>query len=158
MSERCDNKSVGVLLTDSDDRLMLISRRKAPYGWAPVAGHIDDHGSPEQAAVNEVREELGLMLAVDSLCLVIEGRQIHNQCRRIGGDHHTWWVYQAPLPAGMPQPSGTETNGAAPMDSDQLQQLANFTSNALSIDREDGPYALEPVWRDLLIELQYIDE
>ena len=28
-------------------------------GYAPVAGHIDDHGGPIKAAVDEVHEEVG---------------------------------------------------------------------------------------------------
>jgi len=46
MTPQCDNKAVGVLIFDKDDRMLLLKRGRYPMGYAPVAGHIDDHGVP----------------------------------------------------------------------------------------------------------------
>ena len=38
----CCGTSVGVLITDSDGRLLMIERGWWPRGIAPVAGHVYD--------------------------------------------------------------------------------------------------------------------
>ena len=57
----CDNKSVGMIIT-RDENLLLIERRKPPFGFAPPAGHVDDKGSFENAAREEVQEEVGFIV------------------------------------------------------------------------------------------------
>jgi len=65
MENLCDNKSVGVIVQNDGGDILLLHRARFPFGMAPPAGHIDDHGSPEQAAVTEVFEEVGLTLPID---------------------------------------------------------------------------------------------
>ena len=79
--KNCDNKSVGMLIW-KDDKLLLIERMKFPFGFAVPAGHVDDHGSFEDAAKEEVQEEVGF--EVTNLKLITEGRK-ENICRRPGG-------------------------------------------------------------------------
>jgi 8-oxo-dGTP pyrophosphatase MutT (NUDIX family) len=59
----CDNHSVGVIITDHDERLLLITRSTPAFGRAPVAGHQDQHGSADAAARAEVRDETGLTVS-----------------------------------------------------------------------------------------------
>lgn len=89
----CDHTSVGVLIT-SPAGLLVFERAAPPAGIAPVAGHIDQHGSPEQAARTEAAEEVGLV--VTRLNLLVQ-RWRPNQCRRPTGGSvgHRWWIYQA---------------------------------------------------------------
>jgi ADP-ribose pyrophosphatase YjhB (NUDIX family) len=74
-----------------NDKLLLIERKRFPFGFAPVSGHIDKHGGFEQAAKNELKEEVGL--DVLNLKLIEEGRK-ENSCRR-GGNWHYWKIYEA---------------------------------------------------------------
>ena len=83
--KKCDHKSVGILVM-RDGKLLLIERKKPPFGFAPPAGHIDEHGGFEEAAINELKEEVGL--DVLSLKLAAEGRK-ENPCRR-GSAWHYW--------------------------------------------------------------------
>lgn len=57
----CDHTSAGILVFDQFERLLLIERRNPPFGFAPPAGHVDDHGSFEKAARDELEEETGLV-------------------------------------------------------------------------------------------------
>jgi 8-oxo-dGTP pyrophosphatase MutT (NUDIX family) len=81
-TKRCDNTSVGILIQDDQGRLLVFNRATLPWGVAPPAGHIDDHGTPEQAATAEVHEEVGLQ--VEDLELVAR-RWRDNRCRRADG-------------------------------------------------------------------------
>ncbi|MFB9530388.1 NUDIX hydrolase [Nonomuraea roseola] len=101
----CDHTSVGVLIS-SMAGLLVFERATPPAGIAPVAGHIDQHGSPEQAAAKEVAEEVGL--TVTGLHLLHQGSR-PNRCRRPanGNVGHQWWVYEAQT-SGPLRPSARE--------------------------------------------------
>lgn len=143
MSEHCDNRSVGVIMTDTTGRILLINRAKPPYGWAPPAGHIDDHGGSLDTAITEVSEETGLCLSGQDLRLVMEGYRIHGQCRR-GGEYHDWDVWTAPLPAGEPVAKSDEVRGIMLADDFAIHALAQQTPCATY----EAP-GLEPTWVDL---------
>jgi 8-oxo-dGTP pyrophosphatase MutT (NUDIX family) len=96
VTSTCDNASVGVLIFDQDGRLLMFRRQTAPAGIAPPAGHVDEHGSVVDAAVAEVREEVGLL--VTALQPVVSARWLPNVCRRQHGPcgpGHNWTVYAA---------------------------------------------------------------
>ncbi|MCG2690169.1 NUDIX domain-containing protein [Candidatus Parcubacteria bacterium] len=122
----CDNKSVGILVWKGD-KLLLIERKKFPFGFAPPAGHVDEHGSFEQAAKNELKEEIGLDTL--SLKLAIEGKK-ENPCRR-GGTWHYWKIYQAQV-SGELSPSKEETKQAGWYSKEDLQKLAERTKQYLA--------------------------
>lgn len=92
MAKQCDNKSVGLLIEDDRGRYGLISRINYPRAIAPIAGHVEPHGSEKEAIVAEAREEGGLKL--ENFVQLWEG-DIKNPCKREGGDHHYWTVYGA---------------------------------------------------------------
>ena len=150
MSE-CDNRSVGVLLFNEHNELLLIERARFPFGYAAPAGHIDEHGSPEQAAIEEVREETGLLIAKGSLQHVIRDRRIENRCRRQGGFYHDWDVFKTNQYQGTLQPSKDETNGAQWLSPERLQALADETRRAVP-----GVLGIEAVWLTFLEELGFI--
>jgi NUDIX domain len=107
MTKQCDNTSVGVVIRDAEGRFALLKRAKFPVGIAPAAGHIDDHGSPEQAALDEVREELGIVLTLDELkkpaltrvvstmsvvdaaAIIMCGRSMKRACQPVRQSHPT---------------------------------------------------------------------
>lgn len=152
MESRCDNKSVGVILQNEADEYLLINRARFPYGWAAVAGHIDEHGNLEQTAVNEVYEEVGITLPVSSLRKVIENRRVENQCRRPGGDYHDWTVYTAQIVATELALSVDEVRGASWFTKPEIQQLAR-QSTATPATQQNS-LALEGIWRRFFEELR----
>src|SRR5579872_3721749 len=92
-AKHCDNRSVGVIVTDRDGRYLVFDRNTFPPGAAACAGHVDDHGSDEDAARGEVLEEVGL--TVNVLVPLAAGWR-DNPCRRSPGPKgrgHEWVVY-----------------------------------------------------------------
>jgi 8-oxo-dGTP pyrophosphatase MutT (NUDIX family) len=141
----CDNTSVGVLI-QQDSRFLMFERQTFPPGIAPPTGHVDDHGSPAQAAIDEVHEEVGL--TVTALSRLWSG-WLPNRCRRLGGDGHAWTMYRADTTGDL-HLGEQEAANAAWYPAGELQQLAKDTVHA------DG-LGLEPVWCVLLHRVGVID-
>lgn len=159
MSKVCDHTSVGIVIRDSEGSFALLKRAKFPIRIAPVAGHIDDHGSPEQAAKDEVFEELGLTVS-DLTKTNINDRRVDNKCRREGGDYHNWTVYETTVEDTTLRPSEDETKGAGWYSQEQLQALADRTKAYQAGKIPEAEWAeipgLEEVWVSFLGELGYI--
>ena len=52
-----------ILLTNHDDRVLMVRSKKLPHKWQPVGGGIENtDASPEDAILREVSEETGLKL------------------------------------------------------------------------------------------------
>ena len=51
-----------------DGKYLLIDRDVEPFGFAGIAGHIDEGESPEEALFRKVKEESGLELKKHELC------------------------------------------------------------------------------------------
>src|SRR5437879_101826 len=88
----CNHTSVGIVVFDAQKRLLLIERKKPPYGFACPAGHVEDHETYEEAAIRELREEVGLQVVTLARLLTVT---MDNQCRRPDGTYHQWGVYWA---------------------------------------------------------------
>lgn len=152
----CDHTSVGILVF-RDGKLLIIDRKRPPFGLAAPAGHVDTHGNQddskeeqfEQAARNELEEETGLTAI--SLKLIDEGR-MENPCRRPGGDWHYWRIYQAKA-TGELQPSLEETRGHVWCSREQMAGLLNNEP----IMMEHGEISLEPVWRDWFARINVLE-
>jgi len=151
----CDNKSVGMLIW-KDKKLLLIERKLFPFGFAPPAGHVDDKGGFEEAAREEVQEEVGLSLI--NIKLVTEGRK-DNRCRRKGGDYHYWKIYKVEA-EGKLKPSEDETKQAGLYTKDQIKNLSERTARYLDgeISEEDWQNSpgIETVWYEWFKELEII--
>jgi ADP-ribose pyrophosphatase YjhB (NUDIX family) len=147
---RCDHTSVGLLVFDASS-LLLIERRKPPFGFAPPAGHVDAHGSYEQAASAELYEEVGLS-AVD-LDEVLEVT-LDNPCRRDDGTWHLWKVYTASVDAQPVREAPDEVRSHVWASTDRLTELAARTAMYSDGRLSDGSWrrapGLEPVWVELL--------
>ena len=91
MDKTCDHTSVGVLVW-RDKKLLLIERKKFPFGFAPPAGHVDGDVSFEVAAKRELAEEVDLWAR--DLRLIFAGRK-ENLCQRQDGNWHEWKIYEA---------------------------------------------------------------
>ena len=158
MTKPCDNTSVGVIIRDRSGCFALLKRAKFPIGIAPPAGHIDNHGSPEQAALKEVSEELGLKLS-DLTKTAIYGRLVDASCSRPGGDHHIWYVYTALTDTTLLKADPKETKGADWYTLEQLRRLAERTRAYYAGRVSETDWAakpgLEEVWLPFMEELGY---
>ena len=155
MAKICDNKSVGMLVYKNES-LLLIERKKFPFGFAPPAGHVDDKGTFENAAKEEIEEEVGLTpLKIE---LIKEGRK-ENPCRREGGTWHYWKIYKVEAEGDIKR-SEDETKQAGWFTNDQIKELAQRTeiyrAGKLSEEEWQKAPGIEPVWYDWLKELQII--
>ena len=158
--KQCDNKSVGVLITNQKGEVALLKRAYFPVGIAPPAGHVDAFPSPVVAGVTEVKEEVGLTIPEDKLWITaINGRRVDNACRRTGGDHHVWWVFETSEFEGEITPDPDETQGAGWYTQAQIRALSertnSFQKGEVSQAEWEANPGLEPVWVDFLAELGY---
>lgn len=155
MTNKCDNKSVGMLVW-RDEKLLLIERKKKPFGFAPPAGHLDEDNSFEHSAKRELKEEVGL--DSKSIELLVEGRK-ENPCRREGGSWHYWKIYKIET-SGEIKRSENETKQANFYTKDDLSLLALRTEKYLHGDVEQENWekspGLEPVWYEWLKKLKII--
>jgi 8-oxo-dGTP pyrophosphatase MutT (NUDIX family) len=155
----CDNESVGVIVADDHGRYLLFRRARPPVGIAPVAGHVDDHASVEDAARAEVAEEVGL--AVTALTpLIVRWRR--NICRRRHGPlgpGHNWTVYRAQV-AGTLTASPDEARDAQWYSLAELAHLAERTVAHARGELTAAQFAanpgIEPVWLDFLHQLGFV--
>ncbi|SEP53372.1 NUDIX hydrolase [Amycolatopsis saalfeldensis] len=156
-TKRCDHAAVGVLIS-SPAGLLVFERVRFPVGIAPVAGHVDQHGGPEQAARAEVAEEVGL--TVTSLHLLTTAWR-PNRCRRPTSDRagHHWSIYRAEV-SGQIRPSTKEVRAPRWLSPEPLQQHAHrtaaYAAGRLSEEQFIAEPGLEPVWVRFLHELQLV--
>jgi ADP-ribose pyrophosphatase YjhB (NUDIX family) len=153
MIEKCNNTSVGIIVWQ-EGKILLIERKKFPFGFAPPAGHVDaDDASFEQAAKRELQEEVGLV--GESLALIAEGRR-ENPCRRPEGSWHYWQIFQAEA-RGELRRSEAETKGANFYTKAELAELAAKTERYLRGEVREEQWekdpGLEPVWNEWLKQL-----
>ncbi len=151
-NDTCDHTSVGMLVW-RDEKLLLIERRKPPYGFAPPAGHVDADDSFEQAAARELQEEVGLKAA--TLEVLWEGRR-ENPCRRKDGTWHFWKIYRVHA-TGEVQSDPTETKQAGWYSISDIAELRSRTGAYLSGDVSDSDWndrpGLENIWYELSNEI-----
>jgi 8-oxo-dGTP pyrophosphatase MutT (NUDIX family) len=165
MTSVCDHQCVGVLVNDDDGRLLLFRRKTEPWGVAPVAGHVDDHGTPTEAARAETSEEVGLSVPVLSPLGDRDGLWLPNRCRRTPGGQpvgHRWWLYSASVPGGSRTPiaANREQSGAGWHLKHQIEALATRTVAYAVGDVTEREFradpGLEPVWVLLLYRLGHL--
>lgn len=153
MTKRCSNKSVGILVW-KNNKLLLIERKLFPFGFAPPAGHVDNKGTFENAAKEELEEEVGLKAT--KLKLVGEGRK-ENKCRRSGGNWHYWKIYEAEA-KGKLKPSSDETKQAGLYSKKQIIALIKKTEQYMSGKISDKDWQKSPgieiVWYEWFNELK----
>jgi ADP-ribose pyrophosphatase YjhB (NUDIX family) len=128
----CDHTSVGILVYNGAGELLMIERGSFPYGMAIPAGHVDAYASYEQAALAEVREEVGLQIL--NLKLVAEGRR-ENPCRRPGGDWHYWKIFSGHA-SGEVALDGREVRCAEWCSRERLAEIASTEANGPHVTRK----------------------
>ncbi len=170
----CDHASVGVIARDNLGKILLIERKKYPFGWAPPSGHLDGQTYPI-ACFNEFEEETGLRVVGAPRPVVLFKPRKYFKCRR-GGEYHDWQIFEVNW-SGSLTPSITETNGARWFTVEEIEHLAKKTETYLhriresdkaeevswgkaiqeSIEKEwqTNP-GLEPVWCEFFRDLKII--
>jgi ADP-ribose pyrophosphatase YjhB (NUDIX family) len=155
-ADSCDHTSVGMLVW-KEEKLLLIERKKVPFGFAPPAGHVDNRASYEIAADSELFEEVGL--SPKRRTLVAEGRQ-NNACRRVGGSWHYWKIYKVEVVDYNVSLSIAEAKQIKWCSLAELKKLTLRTEQYLAGEIHDKEWAaspgLEPVWREWLKQLHIV--
>lgn len=153
--KQCDHQSVGILVW-RNDKLLLIERKRSPFGFAPPSGHVDQDSSFEESARRELKEEVGLN--TKTLRLLIEGRK-ENPCRRPEGNWHYWKIYLVEA-EGEVKGSEDETKQVGFYTKEDLLGLAAKTESYLRGDIKPDDWemspGLEPVWYEWFKELKII--
>lgn len=117
--------SVGALIK-KDEKYLLIDRATAPFGFAGVAGHIDEGEAKEEALIREVKEETGLK--VEKYKLIFEEELDWNWCN-YGAKSHFWCLFDC-FVSGNVKKNKLETKSIGWYTKNEIKKLA-----------------LEPVWQ-----------
>lgn len=178
MSEEavCDNLSVGVIARDIEGKILLIQRKKYPFGWAPPSGHCDGDIYPI-ACCKEFNQETGLRVVGAPKPILPKNPRKEFKCRR-GGLYHHWQIFEVKW-EGILAPNTSETNGAFWRTIEEIKLLAKKTEVYLfrikeaekaeevswkisiqeSVEKEwQANPGLEPVWYEFFKELGIIPE
>lgn len=126
--------SVGALI-EKDGKYLLIDRAKPPFGFAGLAGHIDEGETEIEALLREVKEESGL--AVEEYELLFEEELDWNVCSK-GIEGHYWYLFKC------------EASGAVKMDSAEEKSIGWYTKEQIA------NLNLEPVWEYWFRKLKII--
>jgi 8-oxo-dGTP pyrophosphatase MutT (NUDIX family) len=116
--------SVGAVVK-LDGKYLLIDRAIAPFGFAGVAGHVDDGETAEQTLVREVEEEVGLKITAQKL--IFEEFVDWNWCAK-GITGHFWYLFDCEV-SGEIKHNFRETKSVGWYSQDEIKKLK-----------------LEPVW------------
>ena len=153
--KKCDHTSVGMIVWN-DGKLLLIERKKFPFGFAIPAGHVDGDASFEIAARRELGEEVGLNAL--ELELVLDTRK-DNPCRRPDGTWHHWKLYKVNV-SGELSRSLEETKQAKWLSVEEIKVLAEMTEKYMKKEISEKQWeknpGLEPVMYELFKELSII--
>ncbi|MEV0232340.1 NUDIX domain-containing protein [Nonomuraea sp. NPDC050786] len=107
-----------------DDAGRLLVARHGDGGlWAAPGGGIDPDERPQDAAVRELREELGIEIEVRGLIGVYGGpefRTVYPNGHQVG---YVIAVYGGVLVKGVPEPDGVEINGHRWVTEQELSEL-----------------------------------
>lgn len=135
----CNHTSVGVILRNSQGKILLIDRKIFPFYFACPAGHLKRGEKPLEGAKREVKEETGL--EIFNLKLVLK-KKFKNPCSKINGFWHQWWVFQADF-QGKLIPSEEEVKNIGWFSSGEIKNLGKQKK-------------LEPVWQEIFKDLDLI--
>lgn len=147
---QCCGTSVGVIIADPAENVLMITRGWFPVGVAPVAGHVADaHTDAAAAAVAETQEETGLTLTAQR---TLWRGWLPNLCASppaapVPGHH---WTLVAATAVGDLTPDPTETRGAAWYAPAEVSALAQRTLahayGEVGAEEFAAAPGLEPVW------------
>ncbi|MGP3910307.1 NUDIX domain-containing protein [Nonomuraea sp. 10N515B] len=107
-----------------DDAGRLLVARHGDVGlWAAPGGGIDPDERPQDAVVRELKEELGIEIAVRGLIGVYGGPEFRTQYPNGHQCGYVIAVYGCALVSGVPEPDGVEINGYRWVTEEELAEL-----------------------------------
>jgi len=116
--------SVGALIKKGN-KYLLIDRVHIPYGFAGLAGHIDEGESETEALYREVEEESGLK--IKKCTLLFKEEIANNTCSKKINTHY-WYLFDCEIKGNISQ-NYAETKSIGWYTKTELKNLT-----------------LEPVW------------
>lgn len=122
-------------IIERDGKYLMIDRKNPPFGFACIAGHIDEGEEVDKALIREVWEESGLIVLESRL--IAEEVLDWNQCSKGVGIHH-WHVFEVKF-SGKPVWNQEETKSIGWYTPEEIKKLE-----------------LEPVWKYWLEKLKII--
>jgi len=87
--------TVDTIVLDSTKKILLVSRKNPPYGWALPGGLVDHGEFVEAAAIRELQEETGLIAGSVTFFLIAD-----NPRKRDSRFHAVSLVYHVPYFTG----------------------------------------------------------
>lgn len=126
--------SVGAIIMNDKNEILMIDRLKKPFGWACPAGHLDEGEDPKTAIKREVKEETGLdaSFAWDIGLSVQEVLSMPQETCSRGVDLHLWMVFRV------------EADGELIFKADEVKEI-----KWIPID-DINKLILEPAWAFIL--------
>lgn len=130
------HQSAGALIVQ-DGQILLMDRKKPPFGLAGPAGHVDTGETPDQAVVRELEEETGL--TVTNKHLLIEEFVSWNTCS-YGIEGHHWFLYYCEV-AGEPRRDDKEAktldwHALASLDMTKLEPVWSYWLEKPEVKKE----------------------
>lgn len=110
--------SVGALI-ERDGKYLLIERAAPPFGFAGVAGHVDEGEDEQHAVIREVKEEVGL--DVGDPKLLFKEELDWNWCSK-GATSHYWYLFDCPVSGDMER-SERETKSADWYSKEEIKKM-----------------------------------
>lgn len=117
--------SVGAII-EKEGKYLLIDRANPPFGFAGIAGHIDEGEDAKEALKRELKEESGLDLV--SATLLFEEECTDNMCSK-GVSIHYWYLYRCVV------------SGTVKRNMRETKSIGWYTK------KEIKTLALEPIWK-----------
>ncbi len=110
--------SVGALIK-RNNKYLLIDRINFPFGFAGLAGHIDEGENKIQALKREIKEESGLK--INSYKLLFEEELNWNSCSK-GVPIHYWYLFKCNV-SGKIKQNYIETKSIKWYTVDEIKKL-----------------------------------
>ena len=108
--------SVGAVIKKGD-KYLLIDRKNPPFGYAGIAGHIDEEEDDVEALIREVKEESGLKITCCTL--IFEEELDFDWCNRGIGVHY-WFLFEC------------VTDGKEKMQPSECKSIGWYTKEEIS--------------------------
>ncbi len=126
--------SVGALIRQNN-KYLLIDRASLPFGFAGIAGHIDEGEEPISALRRELKEESNMILK--GAKLLFEEVRENNPCTK-GITIHRWYLFEC------------RVHGAIKRNPRETKSIGWYTKEEIK------KLTLEPVWEYWFKKLKII--